>query len=63
MIPVQALEEKEDLRPGRKSAGLLLLDLPEPGAENCHAFIGGALAEVKVTRRYSPLRGLNSCSC
>ena len=66
LIPVQALQEEEDLRPGRKRAGLLpdfAMDMPEPGAEDGHAALGGiqkTLAEVKVigaVKTYYPRSG------
>ena len=66
LIPVQAMEQEEDLRPGRKRAGLLpdfSMDLPEPGAQDGHAALGNirkTLAEVKVigaVKSYYPRSG------
>ena len=66
LIPVEAMEVEDDLRPGRKRAGLLpdfSMDLPEPGAEDGHAALGGirkTLAEVKVigaVKTYYPRSG------
>ena len=54
LIPVQALQEEEDLQTGRSRAGLLpdfSLDLPEPGGDADHGPLGGVvktLAELKV---------------